>query len=483
VAGRGRDRRPLALAAALIALIGLLTGCAQLTSGRAVIGHAALPVKGDSGGPFDTEVKDALADVIAFWKRTYPSIANGRRLPPLRGKLYSIDGSAVVRTHDAPPYADGNACLAQRLSFIIDNAAYCRLDDSIVWDRGSNHLLPVLARQYGPALIALVFAHEFGHAIQDRLHLQDVATSTIDLESQADCAAGAFTAYALAGHAPHFPMTTDELDRALEGYFQVRDSTPSSPEDISHGNGFDRLNALQNGIANGAKYCFAKNYYHKLTYTERGFVNDSDYLQGGNQPLAQELGRDGIGPDLNRFWTGAGRSVHKSFQPVHLTHADHPACGAADPASEFGYCPDDNTVYYSAGFAQRAYNSITTIEINPHTAAVSIRPDQPGDFALGQLISIGWGMAARHQFFAGTTDDRAGLMAAICYSGAYAHDINRANGDRTHHFILSPPDMDEATLAVLQLVPLDEAFGARGTSGLQRVQSFVKGYAGGLSAC
>src|SRR5262249_17732562 len=151
--------------------------------------------------------------------------------------------------------------------------------------------------------------------IQARLHLQDVASSTIDLESQADCAAGAFTAYALAGHAPHFPLTTSDLDRALEGYFQVRDSTPSSSAAISHGNGFDRLNALQNGIAKGASYCFGKNYYKNLTITERGFVNDKDYLQGGNEPLAQVLGRDGIAPDLNRFWTTAGQSVHKTFQP------------------------------------------------------------------------------------------------------------------------------------------------------------------------
>jgi predicted metalloprotease len=483
VAGRGQGRRSSALLATILAVVGLLTGCAQLTSGHAVIGHASLPVKGDSHGPFDTEVKDALADVIAFWTKTYPAIAHGRRLPPLRGNLYSINGDDVVRTHEAPVYAGSNACLQERLTFIIDNAAYCRLDDSIVWDRGSDHLLPVLVRQYGRALLALVFAHEFGHAIQNRLHLEHVASSTIDLESQADCAAGAFVGYALAGHAPHFPITKPELDRALEGYFQVRDSTPASTQDISHGNGFDRLNALQNGIAKGASYCFSKNYYKNLTYTERGFVTDQDYLQGGNQPLAEELGKDGIAPDLNRFWTTAGQPVHKTFQPVRLQEADHPACGSISSASEFGYCPDDNTVYYSAGFAQSAYNSITTIEVDPHTAAVTIKPDQPGDFALGELISIAWGMAARHQFFAGSTDDQAGLMAAICYSGAYAHDINRARGDKTHKFLLSPPDMDEATLADLQLVPMDTAFGARGTTGLQRIQEFVKGYAGGLGAC
>ena len=70
---------------------------------------------------------------------------------------------------------------------------------------------------------------------------------------------------------------------------------------------------------------------------------------------------------------------------------------------------------------------------------------------------------------------------ALCFAGAYSEDINRQTGDATHQYILSPPDMDEATSAVLNLVNLDTAFGARGTTGLQRVQQFVAGYGGGLT--
>jgi hypothetical protein len=36
---------------------------------------------------------------------------------------------------------------------------------------------------------------------------------------------------------------------------------------------------------------------------------------------------------------------------------------------------------------------------------------------------------------------------------------------------------------MLNLVGLDSTYGARGTTGLQRIQSFVKGYQGGLSVC
>jgi len=64
-----------------------------------------------------------------------------------------------------------------------------------------------------------------------------------------------------------------------------------------------------------------------------------------------------------------------------------------------------------------------------------------------------------------------------------AEDINRAQTSATHKYVLSPPDMDEATAAVLDLVDLGTAFGPRGTTGLSRVQAFVTGYSGGLAAC
>ncbi|HEY8302348.1 MAG TPA: hypothetical protein VIG48_10640, partial [Jatrophihabitans sp.] len=439
---------------------------------------------GDSGGSFDTEVKAALADVISFWKVTYPKVAHGAALPPLHGSLYSVDGAHLMATRQVPASAKPNKCLRQRLTFIVDNAAYCQLDDSIIWDRGSGHLLPVLTNQYGPALTALVFAHEFGHAIQHRLHIEGGnGIATIDIESQADCAAGAFAAAMLAGRAPHFRISPADLDRALEGYFQIRDSTPDTPTDATHGNGFDRINALQLGIQHGATYCFSPTYLHDRTYTERGYVDQNDYNSQGNMPLDEILGPQGIGHDLNRFWRKAGTSIGQTLRPVTLAQADHPACGATNASSEFGYCPDDNTVYYSPSFAQRAYNSITDVVIDKTDATVSLQPDQPGDFALGLLVAVAWGMAARSQFFHKPITGSASLIAAICYAGAYSEDINRETSDKTHPYVLSPPDMDEATSAVLDLVNSEAAFGARGTTGLQRVQAFVKGYQGGLGAC
>ena len=494
----GRSRRRARAGATRIltalAVAAVLAGCASVRGGVGhlpVVAPAALSVEGDSHGAFDQEAKNALSDVLTFWRQTYPKLSGGQAFPELEGKLYSIDGEATLRSNSVPAYAQDEQCLQQQPDFIVDNAAYCELDDSVVWDRSPGHLLPVLADNYGSAVVALVFAHEIGHAIQQRLQTVGDTTPTIDAESQADCAAGAFTAWALAGHAAHVPMNTSVLSESLDGYLLIRDSTPQSPADISHGDGFDRLSAVQDGIEKGAAYCYSKDYFASRTFTERG-LSDADRLSGGNQPLAQVLdpgnpspdpNAGGLEYDLNRFWAGAGTSIKHTFTPVRFTQAAHPVCGSVDPASEFGYCPSDNTVYSSHSFAATAYSSITSLAADQNTADITLQRHQAGDYALGEVISVGWGMAAQHQFFGGSTTTNQALLTALCYSGAYAANINIANPTTANPFVLSAPDMDEATSAVLDLISDPRAFGPRDTSALDRVKAFVTGYAKGLHGC
>ncbi|MDQ2749282.1 MAG: hypothetical protein ABI775_08585 [Pseudonocardiales bacterium] len=476
----------LALAATLA-----LSSCATVTDGQPTVQvapNANLSVVGDSGQEFDTTVKNALSDVLAFWKINYPSIMNGASLPPVKGGFFSVDGQQVVDTGAVSGPAAKEGCLAKSAKAIVNNAFFCFVDDSIAWDRNQDHLVPVLAEKYGPLLIALAFAHEFGHALQYRTGNYKLDLPTIAFESQADCAAGAFLAFVQKNQAAHFRATPEELDQALNGYLQVRDSTPSSPQDISHGNGFDRLSAVDDGVLHGPTFCFAKDYFNRK-YTERPFVRDTDYQSGGNETLDEVLdprpsktdgsGGGGLQPDLNRFWKNAASSINKDWTDVKITEADHPKCGAS-ASSEFGYCPDDNTVYYSKSIAEKAYNSLADKSVDRATHKVSLKENQPADFALGTLFTVGWGLAVRHQLFKRSNDGPDALLAASCYTGAYAKDVNVDEG---RAFLLSPPDMDEATSAMLNLVGQDNTYGARGTSGLQRIQSFVKGYQGGLSVC
>jgi predicted metalloprotease len=465
----------------------LLTGCATVVNGQAHAGNAPnaqLSVHDDSGGPFDTQVKNALSDVMDFWKIEFPKIAGGKSFPPLKGGLWSVDGLKVAETGDAGD-AKSEACIGHNPNFIVDNGAFCILDDSIAWDRSPTHLFAKLADKYGPLMVALIFAHEMGHAISYRMGVFNQHPPTIDTESQADCAAGAWAAFALDGHAAHFrDITPQKLDDALEGFLDGRDSTPGTPEDVSHGNGFDRLSALADGIDRGASYCFSKGYFASRTFTERPFASPADYAAGGNTPIAQVLkpGNNNLFVnDLNRYWTNEASTIGKTFTKVEIAQADHPPCA---PNSEFGYCPATNTVYYNATFAHEAYFSLPDVSGDASTGNVTLVSNQPADFALGVLFAIGWGMAVRHQLFNRSLDDGAALQAAICYTGAYSKDINLASDpSQTRFILLSPADLDEATSSMLDQVGKPDAFGDRGTTGLDRIQAFVTGYRGGLSVC
>jgi predicted metalloprotease len=377
--------------------------------------------------------------------------------------------------------------MAKEPSFIVDNGAFCTLDDSIAWDRAPSHLFAQLADKYGDLMVGLVFAHEVGHAISYRLGVFDrTDLPTIDTESQADCAAGAWAAWALKGHAPHFrDVSPQKLDDALEGFLDGRDSTPGTPEDVSHGNGFDRLSAVADGIDKGASYCFSDGYFSSRTFTERPFTDEQDYAAGGNSPLGSVLAANSDNlfvKDLNRFWTAEAKVIGKSFKAVKIAEAAQPKCGAS-ASSEFGYCPDDNTVYYNRKLAGEIYDSLPTVDIDDQNGNVTLRDNQPGDFALGVVFSIAWGMAVRHQLFGRTLDGQDALTAAICYTGSYAKNVNVPNDTPGRYIVLSPSDLDEAVSAMIDEVGRPEVFGARGTTGLDRVQSFVKGYRGGLSVC
>ncbi|WP_375501364.1 hypothetical protein [uncultured Jatrophihabitans sp.] len=480
-----------ATALSTVALV-CLSGCASALSGEPSAENAAnatLNVVGvDKSSSFDQTVQNALSDVEAFWKTAYPTISGGKPLEPLKGGLYSVDGLQVAKTGEVSGPAGKEGCIAESPSFIIDNGAFCLVDDSIAWDRAETHLFAKLAKQYGTLMVALIFAHEFGHAISYRLGVFDRTPKlqTIYTESQADCAAGAWAASALKHQAAHFVDTTPEkLDDALEGFLDGRDSTPGTINEVSHGNGFDRLSALADGLKNGVKYCYSDSYFNR-TFTERPFSSQDDYDAGGNQPLADVVDPSGLEVrDLNRFWTAAGKLISKTFKPVTLKKADHPKCGGT-PTSEFGYCPTDNTVYYSASFAKAAYNSLPGVQFDQDTGDVILVFNQPADFALGELISIGWGLAVRHQFFGADMDGTKALKAAVCYTGAYAKDVNLAQTDpaaKSKILLLSPADLDEAVSALLDLAGQDRAFGARGTTGLDRIQAFNQGYKQSLSSC
>lgn len=446
----------------------MLSACSATIDGTGkpglppVAADAKIDIVDNANTDFDRFAGNGIADVEAFWEKTYPEISGGDQLPELKGGIYSVDPD------DIAPEAKDNACIERAPEAIKDNAFYCTLDDSIAYSRTG--FVPQLAEDYGDFFVAMMFAHEFGHAIQHRLDIAD-PPKLIILETQADCFAGAFLGSVLALQAPHWRVSPGQVNEVMTGYIQLRDPEGSSQEDEgSHGNGFDRLSAVADGINNGAKYCVTD--WNDRAFTERPYTDETDYNNNGNQAIAEVLNpgdptsdktAGGLQPDLNAYWVEQAKTVDKTFSDVEFQVVDTVPCGKSDEQSEFAYCPNDNTVYITQDVAEKAYGA--------------------GDFALGTVIAYGWGMAVRHQLFGRELASRDALLAAACYTGAYAKDVNIDFEDAPRGFALSPPDMDEATIATLSMTGSVLTFGPRETTGLQRISAFNKGYFNGLSAC
>ncbi len=66
----------------------------------------------------------------------------------------------------------------------------------MVYDDGEDGVLARLAEQFGPSIMGVVLAHEYGHAIQARSGALPATCRHDHTEQQADCFAGAWTAQA-----------------------------------------------------------------------------------------------------------------------------------------------------------------------------------------------------------------------------------------------------------------------------------------------
>ena len=444
---RGGWRRVLVLVLA----VGLVaTGCVQqisgvgaYSSGLSNVPDANIPVQNTNNGPIDKLAGNAISDIQGFWTQQMPLVFNKHYQPV--SAFYSIDPSGTV-----------TAPCTNQPSDIRGNAFYCPSKDIVAWDRAS--LFPELDKTYGPFLVAMVLAHEWGHAIQHRTATP--SERTIVVETQADCYAGSWVAYALKGHAPHFQISRDDLDQALAGYLQFRDPVGASQNDQqAHGSGFDRISAFQEGFEQGTKHCTAFN--DNRTFTELGFQPGSqDYLNQGNMPYDEMLQ---TGPkDLAGYWAATFQKVYgKKWTPLaHLTPytsgQNQPKCdGAAMTSLE--YCAADDTIYYDDATLRKIYT---------HT----------GDFGPITLIGVAYGEAVRKRLNE-TVNGEDAVLGSICLAGSYADDVfPREQPRRADSIVLSPGDLDEALQALLNFAGRSGIFDAKGTDGFDRVTAFRRGF-------
>ncbi len=387
-----------------------------------------------------------------LWTAAYPALTGGEAFQPVRGGVHPYTRTQPPPTcgTDPPEYQP--------------NAFYCQAADFIAWD--ADVLVPQLQADFGPLLVGVIFAHEYGHAVQTRLGVSD--QPTVVLEQQADCYAGAWVGDALAGRSTAFTgIQPAQLDSTVGGILLLRDEPGTSalaPQ--AHGNAFDRVRAFQEGVEQGVKRC-ATYRADNLPVTEVPFSNPRDAATGGELPsYAQAVTT--LRDDAQEYWARTyPQLAGKPWAPLRVVPYDQsapPACPDRDRRSDTVsgaafYCTaGDFAAFDNQWLGPALYQRI-------------------GDNAVGMLVGDLFARAVQAR--RGTpAKDRAGQMAVDCLAGSWTYDLlHRPAGSTVR---LSPGDLDEAVAALLTFGRSADSTEA---SAFDRIAAFRQGVLEGLTAC
>ena len=449
---------------ALLGIVGAVaTGCSSTVPGtpspanglRQDVANSDFEIVGATDSEIDVTARNALADINDFWSQTFPELFE-TDFAPLTGGYYSIDPN----NFDPDAYPDDIGCLDGDPENVANNAFYCFPQpggggDNVVYDRT---LLESLAADYGRFLPALVMAHEFGHAIQGRE--PPPSELSIVYETQADCYAGAWTGWVAQDEAKHFNIRAPELDDVIRGFLLLRDEPGSAADDESaHGSYFDRVSAFQEGFDSGAQAC-RDNYDADRLFTLAEFTGDDTT---GNVSYAEAV--DISERTLEIFWESAFDQIGQtSFIAPELVafDGDSPDCGGDAVERDIGYCAEDNTVTYD------------------ESDLTEVISDEIGDFAVTTAISVPYALAARHAVDRSIRGPEA-ISAAVCATGWFAAQfyLGSLDADAT----ISPGDIDEAVIFLIDYGSRREILPEVGLSGFQLVDVFRQGFINGGADC
>jgi predicted metalloprotease len=410
-----RIGRRFLVVSAVVAVAALAGG--PLVEGAAAGARAAVPGQSDKHGKkpsldetqksqakhtaaYARTARLAIADIQAYWAATFPTVYGAKYQPIPPNRIYAAHPGVKL-----PP------CQGQHLTYkdAEDNAFYCFKSNFVAYD--DVKLFPDLFENFGDFSIALVFAHEWGHAIQDRASNAD--QPSILKELQADCFAGSWTAHVADGDSRTLTLEPGSLDSALAAYLQrFRDAPGSSPEDPSaHGNAFDRVSAFSDGYKNGAEQC-AKYFDSPPLTTEQQFTSRADANSNGNLPADQVI--PATVDLLNDFY----RQVQPGYTPLTIDDVfkydssgktnQLPKCGGSVPAraklkNRVFYCVPDKYVAFDEPYVQHVYDDI-------------------GDFGVTTLFANAWAtyVELQQQFPGADSNSDAAVNAAYCYAGGFA---------------------------------------------------------------
>ena len=446
---------------------------------------------GESKPPRDHDdfVAVAFTDVERWWAEQFP-LVYGSEFVPVEGGVYA---GYPERSSPIPGCGQRQTEYEDLQLFV---AFYCNFGDFMAYDDGSEgaSLLTPLAEQFGPAVMGVVLAHEYGHAIQERIGALDRPLATIITEQQADCFAGAWTGQAYRGESPLLRLGDSDVRAGLLAMLNVRDPvgvgqfTPGG-----HGSAFDRVGAFQVGFVEGAARCAAliddplplmPNQFSPQSFDEF-FAGNAPYDCDALDPAVVgedflEVCRDApefLAEDINHFWLVASAG---DWEPVQVRVTDDlnalDCTGVTRLTPQVAICPDDRTVVYDEPAILELY-------------------DEFGDFTLGYIYGIAAAEFAQIDLGSPLTGEPRALLND-CFTGAWVRDITpddfgntgRADidldgdGEVDSTVSSSPGDLDEAIQMTILLGDLGVNVDNVGTA-FEKIDAFRSGVLGGLAAC
>ncbi|GAB0106225.1 zinc metallopeptidase LpqM [Nocardia sp. JMUB6875] len=475
----GGIRRLLVAAGVLVVAVSLLSGCTRTVHGHAVsiyddpfkvaglpttsgpngpragVPDAALAAQNSDNGAIDHLVLNAIDDIQTYWQAEFPKEFGGTFAP--------VD-KFISWSAKTPRSQAGQFC--GESSYRLVNAAYCRLDGSIGWDRGV--LLPAVADEFGKMSVVMVLAHEYGHAIQEMAKTVGRKTPTIVKEQQADCFSGAFIRSVAEGKAKHFTInTSDGLNQVLAATVAFRDADPDDPQSV-HGSAFERVTAVQIGFTDGAKGCMAidQNEIDRRrgnlpqTLNNDAQRGQSDVTQATLQEMAKAMAS--IMPIKN--------------EPKYSYDSAKLNCRNGADTAPVTYCP--------------ATNLIGTDVPALHDRGVSNADDQDalpanvtGDFTAYIVFISRYTLAVQNAAGQALKGAKTGLRAA-CLSGVISAKLADPNRSKQGDVSLSAGDLDEAVSGLLSDgLAASDTDGKTVPSGFSRVDAFRAGVLGTTDTC
>jgi predicted metalloprotease len=390
-------------------------------------------------GPDDDDaiIRRAVDDVQAFYEDEFPKLY-GQAFSPLSGGVFPYGPD------DPPPNCGGPG--KSDYKQVAQNAFYCPQGDFMAWD--TVNLTNDLLDNFGPFTLAIVVAHELGHAIQARHGILDGRFITFVTEQQADCFAGSYTQHVQQGGSKEFKVTSADLDAAVGGFLLIRDpvGTDVVKDENAHGSAFQRINAFSDGLKDGAEKCKT---YEDLSFN---FVPESEpgtIPQGQTGDLPFPEVEPLVEANLEGFWPEALNAIGRSgkwtpaktnpFDPAQGVTCGDKSFKGDDAVGKYLYCPDNDTISFDeVNLMPEVYRKI-------------------GDLGEAEIIAKLY--SQRAQRLAGLpTDTIESTLQADCFTGVWVATTktDEVNNNLPDDAVLrlSPGDLDEAVSTFL-------AFGAK----------------------